>query len=111
FGATIEDGRVAIGRGVVLYVVDETTWTPGRADAFYRRGITPRLEWRVDDVAEWIARAVAAGATVRCRLTPGHDGVLRQAVSDAEPVEYAHVIDPFGHLWAFAREPPDDVTD
>ena len=110
FDAKGKGPRMAVGRGVTLVVVDETRWTPRPADVDYARGRTPRLELRVDDVSEWIARAVAAGATVRCKLAPGADGVLRDA-TDGATIEYAHVIDPFGHLWAFARERPRGVTD
>jgi len=111
FEAKGKGPKIAVGRGVTLHVVDETGWRPRPADVDYARGRTPRLEWRVDDVREWIARAVAAGATVRCQLTPGPDGVLRDATDDATPIDYAHVIDPFGHLWALARERPPGVTD
>lgn len=111
FEAKGKGPKIAVGRRVTLFVVDEARWAPRPADVDYARGRTPRLEWRVDDVAEWIARAVAAGATVRCQLAPGADGVLRDATDAATPIDYAHVIDPFGHLWAFARERPPAVTD
>ena len=99
FRAKLTRDRFVVGcDDLSLQIVDERRWTPGRADRDYRRGVTPRLELRVDDVADWIARAVATGARLRCRLTPGAGGVLREAVTDAEPVLYAHIIDPFGHL-------------
>ena len=110
FRVTAKGRTIRIGRNVVLELIDETQ-TFLAPDPFYDRGRTPRLEWRVDDVAAWVSRAVAAGATVRCKLTPGPDGVLRDATNDEATIEYAHVIDPFGHLWAFAREPPGSVTD
>ena len=110
FRVTAKGRTIRIGRNVVLELIDQTR-TVLAPDPFYDRGRTPRLEWRVDDVAAWVSRAVAAGATVRCKLTPGPDGVLRDATNDEATIEYAHVIDPFGHLWAFAREPPGRVTD
>jgi uncharacterized glyoxalase superfamily protein PhnB len=50
------------------------------------KGRTPRLECVVDDVSAAVARFIRAGGTLRVRTSP----------------TYAHVIDPFGHLWAFA---------
>lgn len=91
------------GGGLVLRVVDEATFAPSRADRdMYTKGKTPRLEIVVDDVDERVDRMLAAGATLRCRLVPGDDGVLRSRREGEGPTRYAHVIDPFGHLWAIA---------
>lgn len=70
------------------------------AEPGYTKGAEPRLELRVDDVSEWVSRAEAAGATALFRLTPGADGVLRDAASGEGPIEYANIVDPFGHRWA-----------
>ena len=64
---------------------------PEESDSSYEKGRTPRLELRVDDVTEQVRRAVAAGAVLHfCKKNP------------AGVDTYAHALDPFGHLWAFA---------
>jgi uncharacterized glyoxalase superfamily protein PhnB len=81
---------------VVLRVCDEATHIPRGSDPmFYKKGRTPRLELRVEDVDAAVATATAAGARELFRLPP----------SDGSPGHvYAHILDPFGHLWSFARE-------
>jgi hypothetical protein len=90
--------------GFGLRIVEEDGHAPGRGDAaHYQRGRTPRLELRVDDVDAALSRWVGAGARVCSRLVPGPDGVLRRAGDGEHGCVYAHVIDPFGHLWALSR--------
>ena len=69
-------------------------------DSRYRMGEVPRLELRVQDVDVYVGRFVDLGASLRCRLFED-----RSAAED-EPSDYAQLLDPFGHLWSFAKEPP-----
>lgn len=51
------------------------------------------MRLQVDDVGLWVGRATAAGATVRSSVpSPAAEAAI----------SYAHVVDPFGHLWALA---------
>jgi len=80
----------------VLRVCDETTHVPNDSDqVFYQKGRTPRLEMRVDDVDGAVDYATEAGAKELFRL-PATDGSPGHV--------YAHILDPFGHLWSFTRE-------
>jgi uncharacterized glyoxalase superfamily protein PhnB len=91
--------------GPVLRVIDERESTPSMRDRdMYDKGRTPRMELVVDDVDEWVDRMAAAGATVRRRLVPGKDRVLRKRAEGDGPTRYAAVLDPFGHLWAIASD-------
>lgn len=92
------------GDALVLHVVDEATHTPSEADRFdYRKGKTPRLEIMVDDVDEWLSRAVRAGATVRCRLPADRS----RPADDPGASDYAQFLDPFDHMWALGLPDPD----
>ncbi len=95
--------RVKLSGGVVLRVKDERTHVPAGSDPrFYKKGRTPRLETRVDDVPAAVEHALAAGA-ILCGRVP---------ISDSEgPIDYAQIIDPFGHLWSFARALVTDHRD
>jgi predicted enzyme related to lactoylglutathione lyase len=86
-------GRWLALTGVTLRICDRSTHVPNAADArYYQMGRVPRLELRVDDLEESLARAVRAGA-VACARVPS-EGALR----------YAQIIDPFGHKWSFALD-------
>lgn len=61
------------------------------------RGTVPRLELRVDDVDVMVNRWVSAGARVKVRLARG------SAAQPGDSATYAQVLDPYGHLWAFAQ--------
>ncbi len=81
---------------VTLRVVQEAGPVPHASDAgFYKKGRSVRLELRSDDVQQLLDRAVAAGAALRGRTPRAESG---------EPPTYAHILDPFGHLWALAQE-------
>src|SRR5262245_46413953 len=71
---------IDVGEVIRLVVIHQSAPDDGR---IYDRGRTPRLELVVDDVEGWINRMLGGGATLLfCQQS------------------YAHVIDPFGHLWA-----------
>ena len=89
-----------------LCVLDERSYEESAARYPYDKGRTPRMELRVDDVRQWLERAVRAGATVRVKLVLGQENRLRAPLSNGEPLDYAHLIDPFGHLWALAAAAP-----
>jgi uncharacterized glyoxalase superfamily protein PhnB len=102
FGATpgASDGSGAVRLDlskVSLRVVHEAGHVPDAADAkHYEKGRTPRLELRTDDVQQLLDEAIAAGAMLRSRNPRAESG---------KPPRYAHILDPFGHLWALAQEP------
>jgi uncharacterized glyoxalase superfamily protein PhnB len=89
----------------VLRVFDERTYVaPARtARSPYTKGKVPRMELRVDDVDEWLTRALRAGATPRTRLVTGTDGVGRASANTDQTASYAQFVDPFGHVWALAE--------
>lgn len=88
---------------LVLRVVARPDGSPGDApspDRAYVKGRTPRLEIVADDdVDARVAKLVKLGATVARRLARGDDGALHDC-AEGQPAQVAHVLDPFGHLWA-----------
>src|SRR5262249_13496838 len=68
---------VDCGGEFLLRIVDETTCDPDHP-AMTGKGKTPRLEFRVDDVDEWVDRAQREAAVVRVRLALGHNRTLRK---------------------------------
>lgn len=88
--------EIGIEDDLVLRVCDEATHVPRGSDPIsYKKGRTPRLELRVDDVDAAVECATAAGARELVRLSPS-DGSAGHW--------YAQILDPFGHLWSFKRE-------
>ena len=91
------DGRVMHSElavfGSTIFVVDDfPEWHEGKKHAPAAHGGTPvTLHHNVDDVDAVFARAQAAGATA---VMPPKD----QFWGD----RYGHLLDPFGHSWAFA---------
>lgn len=69
-------------------------------DVTYTKGRTPRFQLRVNNVNAAVEQAVNAGGIVRTRLFGKHD-TLPVSVAHTECM-YAHIADPFGHIWAFA---------
>jgi PhnB protein len=92
-----KDGRILHSElqvfGSTLYVVDDfPQWHEGQAHTPPAHGGTPvTLQFNVDDVDAVVARAVKAGAKIKMQ-------VADQFWGD----RYGHLVDPFGHSWAFA---------
>lgn len=94
----------------VLRVVDEAAHAPTQRERdAYRKGSTVRLEIMAEDVDDRVEKLVRAGATVRARLVRGEDGAPRERRDEGDgPTALAHVVDPFGHLWAVVSSDIDD---
>jgi uncharacterized glyoxalase superfamily protein PhnB len=99
-----------VAEGVLsLRVLDEKSHAPEmREHVSYEKGKTPRLEIVAEDVDARVDALVKLGATVRTRLVRGKDGKPRERAEGDEPTGYAHVVDPFGHLWAIASADEED---
>ena len=105
---SVEIWLVAEG-ALVLRVVDEASHAPEMRERMsYEKGKTPRLEIVAEDVDARVDRLALLGATVRARLTRGEDGRLRARIEGDGPTRSAHVVDPFGHLWAIASADDED---
>jgi uncharacterized glyoxalase superfamily protein PhnB len=83
-----------LGERAILLILPEDAQPP-EYDEPPAKGRTPRLELRVGDARAAIDRFVRAGGTLRY-LAPDGD--------------YAHLHDPYGHLWAFWQPPPGDAS-
>lgn len=118
FDAVVVPNHVAFAAGAVclalsdntggptLGIVDEQSYSAAPRRFPYEKGKTPLMEFRVDDVRQWLNRACGAGATMCTSLVIDSDMRLRAPLSDAEVLNYAQFIDPFGHLWALAASEP-----
>jgi uncharacterized glyoxalase superfamily protein PhnB len=98
FGATVTSTEsapvqeLALGRARLRLFDDVALAHRSPLDRDYKKGIVPRLDLQVQDVEAWVRRAIDAGAKHGALSSRDSTGRLR----------YAHIVDPFGHLWAFS---------
>lgn len=96
------DGRlmhaeIRIGKSVIFLVDDFPEYCEGKASSPQSLGGTPvSMHLYVENCDAWVDRAVKAGATVKMP-------VMDMFWGD----RYGVIVDPFGHMWAFATHQKD----